>query len=366
MYDVVKLATLRAVVVHGSFSAAGQALQLTQPAVSRQISLLERQAGTQLVHRTRHGVRATEAGRLLVEHADAVLGRPVLAEAQIGELAGLRRGHVRLGSFFTALVYLSAEVAALLEARHPDLFRLQDQVIHDELVDRRTAFARLATGELDVAIVFEHEFEPDPAPDDIEIVHLFTDPQTALLPAGHALAGAGTVAVGDLADDTWIRAHHGSAAWLVDHVLHRAGLQPRIRLAGHGDEPVEAQAFVAAGQGVTLAHRLNVLISPEQIAVAALSDDTPHVTYKPPSCGTIVPPPHLPSSRPCATWASGTPDSPSVLQRPRTGIVTGVVSHAPHDTRTGEASCRDWPSRSLALSRHAGSWLSIWRCAPVE
>src|ERR671932_1618491 len=150
MLDVGKLATLRAVVAHGSFSAAGQALNLTQPAVSRQVSLLERQTGTQLVRRTQQGVRPTEAGRLLVEHADAILGRLALAEAQVSDLAGLRRGHLRLGSFFTALVYLSAEAAAVLEARHPELFRRQHDVIEDELVDRRTAFRRLAAGELDV------------------------------------------------------------------------------------------------------------------------------------------------------------------------------------------------------------------------
>jgi DNA-binding transcriptional LysR family regulator len=275
MYDVVKLATLRAVVVHGSFSAAGHALQLTQPAVSRQIALLERQVGTQLVRRSRRGVLPTEAGRLLVEHADAVLGRLALAEAQIADLTGLRRGRVRLGSFFTALVYLSAEVAAVLQDRHPGLFRGPEQVIHDELVDRPTAFARLATGELDVAIVFEHEFEPDRAPDDIEIVPLFTDPLTALLPAGHHLAGSGALTVADLRHDTWIRAHHGSAARLIDHVLHEAGLQPPIELAGQGDEPVEAQAFIAAGRGVTVAHQLNVVISPGQIAVVRLIDRAP-------------------------------------------------------------------------------------------
>src|ERR671929_47068 len=64
MLDVAKLATLRAVVEHGSFSAAGEALVLTQPAVSRQVSLLERRLGTQLVRRTRQGVFPTEAGRL--------------------------------------------------------------------------------------------------------------------------------------------------------------------------------------------------------------------------------------------------------------------------------------------------------------
>src|ERR687895_696368 len=200
MLDVGKLATLRAVVAHGSFSAAGQAIGLTQPAVSRQVSVLERQLGTQLVRRTQHGVHATEAGRILVDHAEVVLAKLALAEAQVADLAGLRAGHVRLGSFFTALVYLSAEMAALLEAGHPDLFSR---------------------------------------------------------PA-------------DLADETWVRAHRGSAARLVDHVLAGAGLHPQILHAGHGDEPVEAQAFVAAGHGVMVAHRLNVLVEPERIAVVAL------------------------------------------------------------------------------------------------
>src|SRR3954451_21115052 len=109
MLDVGKLATLRAVVTHGSFSAAGHALNLTQPAVSRQVSLLERQVGTQLVRRTRQGVVPTEAGRVLVSHADAIVGRLALAEGEVAALVGVRRGHIRLGSFFTALVYLSPE-----------------------------------------------------------------------------------------------------------------------------------------------------------------------------------------------------------------------------------------------------------------
>jgi DNA-binding transcriptional LysR family regulator len=270
MLDLGKLATLRAVLEHGSFSAAGHSIGLTQPAVSRQVSLLERQLGTQLVRRTQQGVHATEAGRVLVEHAEAILGRLAVAEAQVADLAGMRAGHLRLGSFFTALVYLSAELAALLEARHPDLFRNQRDVIQDELVDRATAFRRLGAAELDVAIVFEHAFEPEPPPPGIEIVPLFDDPPCVLVPAAHPLAGAESVRPADLAGDTWIRAHHGSAARLVDHVLERAGLHPPIVGAGHGDEPVEAQAFVAAGHGVMVAHRLNVLIEPERIAVAGL------------------------------------------------------------------------------------------------
>jgi DNA-binding transcriptional LysR family regulator len=270
MLDIVKLATLRAVVEHGSFSAAGHAIGLTQPAVSRQVSVLERQMDTQLVRRTRQGVHPTEAGRVLVEHAEVILGRLAVAEGQVADLAGLRAGHVRLGSFFTALVYLSAELAALLERRHPQLFRDQPDVIEDQLVDRATAFRRLAAAELDAAIVFEHELEPDPAPEGIELIPLFDDPPCVLVPAAHPLAGAKSVTPAELAGDTWIRAHRGSAARLLDRVLGDAGLRPEILHAGHGDEPVEAQAFVAAGHGVMVAHRLNVLIDPGQIAVVGL------------------------------------------------------------------------------------------------
>ena len=170
MLDTVKLATLVAVLERGSFSAAAHELSLTQPAVSRQVSLLERQVGTQLVRRTQHGVHPTEAGRLLAEHAQAILARTALAERQLAQLAGLRAGHVRLGSFLSALVHLSAALATALERNQPELFRAQDHVIEDELVDRATAFARLAEGRLDLAIVFEHEFEPQPAPQGIELV----------------------------------------------------------------------------------------------------------------------------------------------------------------------------------------------------
>src|SRR4051812_15315742 len=184
MLDPVKLASLRSVVEHGSFSAAAREQSLTQPAVSRQIALLEHQLGTQLVRRTQSGVLPTEAGLLLSEHADAILSRIALAEHQLADLTGMHAGHVRLGSFLSALVRLSAELAVELERADPELFVAQDHVIADELVDRRLAFARLAAGELDLAIVFEHAFEPEPAPEDIELVPLFTDPPCLLLPPG--------------------------------------------------------------------------------------------------------------------------------------------------------------------------------------
>jgi hypothetical protein len=52
-------------------------------------------------------------------------------------------------------------------------------------------------------------------------------------------------------------------------------LRPPITLAGHGEEPVETQAFIAVGHGVTIAHELNVLIHPRQLVSVAITDNAP-------------------------------------------------------------------------------------------
>jgi DNA-binding transcriptional LysR family regulator len=266
MLDVRRLATLREVVRRGSFSAAGQALSLTQPAVSRQISLLERQLGTPLVTRTRQGVHATEAGRVLVDHADALLARLDLAEQEVAELAGRRRGRVRIGVFYTAAAHLGPELRARTELAYPDI------LVEAELADRKDAFRGLTSGAMDLAIVFEHAFEPSPPPPEITIVPLFNEPLRVILPPGHRLARRRRLAVADLAQDTWIQAHDGSASRLVDHLLRTAGIAPRIVRSGRGDEPVDSQGLVAAGMGITVAHSLGVWMSRSDIVVRRLSD----------------------------------------------------------------------------------------------
>jgi DNA-binding transcriptional LysR family regulator len=264
MLDPVKLHTLVAVIREGSFSKAGRHLTLTQPAVSRQVSLLEAQVGVQLVLRSKQGVMPTEAGRFLVGHAEAVLARLALAEEGLSEFAGLQRGRVRLGSFFTALAMLTPGVSARAGTSLPEL------AIEDELVDRQGAFEGLRSGRLDVAVVFEHAFEPAPPAEDIEIVTLFADPLRVLLPAQHRLATRKKVPLKALAADTWVRPREGGATRLVEHVLAEAGLRPPVLDAGAGEEPVETQGFVAAGRGVTIAHELNIIVNPEEIAVRPL------------------------------------------------------------------------------------------------
>src|ERR671917_1099993 len=121
MFDVKQLRVLRAVAEHGSFSAAADALSYTQPAISQQIAALEKRAGTTLVDRTSRGVRLTDAGRALVEHADVVLARLSAAEAELEAIAGVRGGRVRLASFPTAGAAIAPPAVALFQERHPQV-----------------------------------------------------------------------------------------------------------------------------------------------------------------------------------------------------------------------------------------------------
>src|ERR671932_1551273 len=119
MLYVRRMRVLREVARRGSFSAAAESLAYTQSAVSQQIAALEREAGTRLVERSARGVRLTDAGRALVEHADAILARLADAEAELEAIAGLRGGRLRLVAFPSAGATIMPEAIERFRARHP-------------------------------------------------------------------------------------------------------------------------------------------------------------------------------------------------------------------------------------------------------
>ncbi|HEX7297384.1 MAG TPA: LysR substrate-binding domain-containing protein [Solirubrobacteraceae bacterium] len=210
------------------------------------------------------GERAREASRAYSTPAGLKLSG--VAPGSACHRGGPAPRRVRLGVFYTAAAHLSPELRARVELAYPDI------LVDGHLADRTDAFAGLMAGVLDMAIVFEHAFEPNPAPPEVEIVPLFDEPLRVILPPGHRLARRRRVRVADLAQDTWIRAHDGSAARLVDHVLRTSGIAPPIVRAGRGDEPVDSQGLVAAGMGITVTHSLGVWMSRSDILVRRLTE----------------------------------------------------------------------------------------------
>lgn len=105
--DPRRLLVFREVARAGSLAGAARVLGWTQPAVSQHVRRLEEAAGTPLVVRAGRGVALTEAGRVLLRHADAVADRLDAAEQDLAALAGLQTGRVRVAAFPTAAAVLT-------------------------------------------------------------------------------------------------------------------------------------------------------------------------------------------------------------------------------------------------------------------
>ena len=119
--DPRRLLTFREVARRRSFSRAGEELALTQPAVSQQVSSLERQLGVRLLDRGPGGPTPTEAGALLLAHADAIADRLAQAGAQVAELAAAERETLRVGAFPSALASVIPAAIARLREQLPEV-----------------------------------------------------------------------------------------------------------------------------------------------------------------------------------------------------------------------------------------------------
>jgi LysR family transcriptional regulator, nitrogen assimilation regulatory protein len=117
--DVRQLAALVAVAETGSVTRAAEVLHLVQPAVSRQIKLLEDELGAPLFERTRHGMALTDDGRILLEHARRALSELERARAEIRPASGELRGLVTLGLSPSIAEPIGEALVARVATEHP-------------------------------------------------------------------------------------------------------------------------------------------------------------------------------------------------------------------------------------------------------
>src|SRR6202046_3709958 len=98
MLDVTRLRVLVAVARTGSVTAAAQPLNYARPSISHHIARLEAETGARLLQRAGRGVRLTDAGRLLAERAEEIIGRLDAAENELAAHVGLRQGGGGVGA----------------------------------------------------------------------------------------------------------------------------------------------------------------------------------------------------------------------------------------------------------------------------
>lgn len=248
--DAGRLRMLRELADHGTVAAVAQALSMTPSAVSQQLKILQREAGVTLIEPDGRRVRLTDAGQVLVGHADTVLAALDRAKAEMDAYRSTPRGTVSVSFFPSGAAMLLAPLISRTAERGVQVLG------RDVDVPASRAPAQLA--DFDVVVVHRDERDASPWGPRFEATELLREPLDIVLPPGHHLAGRGQVELADLPDEQWIGVEGGL---MVDDVLNsiatRSGVQPRIAQRINDFRVVEE--LVNAGTGIALMPRYVIL-----------------------------------------------------------------------------------------------------------
>lgn len=267
MLDVRRLRVLQEFAREGSIAGAARVLSYTPSAVSQQLSALERNAGVALFRRAGRRLQLTDAGRMLVAHADEVIDRLEQAEAELAAHAGEVRGTLRIAAFQLATLTLVLPALAVLRDDHPDL---RVEVVGAEA---EQSLPLIRAGRLDLAIAEEYAHAPRPRQPQLERIYLPPDDMLLALPAPHPAAAAGTpVSLPTLRDLAWATADEGTAyADMFVRLCRAVGeFEPDVRFRDNDFGVLLALA--AEGHAATILPALGRPHLDDRVAVRTLSE----------------------------------------------------------------------------------------------
>jgi DNA-binding transcriptional LysR family regulator len=240
------LAVFDAVAREGGITRAGERLRISQPAVSRQLRLLEEALGAPLVDRLPKGVRLTAAGTLLAGYSRRIFAEAAEAERAVGELQGLKRGSLTVGASTTIGIYFLPPILASYRRRFPDIdLHLEvsnTQVIQQHLVEHR----------VDVAVTEGFVHWPE-----LEARVFLVDELVPIVSPTHPLAKAKRVSLGQFCAEPLLMREKGSGTReVIEAALARKGIVVRALMDLGSTEAIKRS--VAAGVGVAFVSALTV------------------------------------------------------------------------------------------------------------
>ena len=273
---------LREFAARGSIARTADALGYTPSAVSQQLAVLEREAGTPLLDRTARSAGLTDAGRRLAVHAERILAMVEEAEADLSRQASQPSGRVVVTAFPSAAVAFAPALARSLRA-HPQLSLLLRQSSPAE------GLQLIRSGEVEVAIVDDWtgrmsayvSSPPGKAGPDgadgadrghgvLSYYHLVRDPLVLVVARGHPAADPERpVDLRALRNEPWLAAPSGEPSRReVDRLLAAVGVTPPVPSEFEGLGTVAN--LVARGLGIAIMPRLAVGAYERRVVVRAL------------------------------------------------------------------------------------------------
>ncbi|HEV2532213.1 LysR family transcriptional regulator [Phenylobacterium sp.] len=254
MIELRRLRYLVAVADEGHITRAAERLGIQQPPLTRQIRLLEEELGVTLFERLPRGVRATEAGRVVVEEARDVIARAERIKETAQRAARGEQGRLAVGYTSSAAFhpFVTQQIRAFRDARPGVILALAEDGT-PELV------SGLKEERLDAA--FLRSASPDIA--GLSLEPLLEEKMVVAVPVGHRLAGEGKVTLADLAGETFIFYRRPTGPGLYDAIMAAclaAGFSPTV--GQEAPRMASTLSLVASGLGVAITpasmQRMNV------------------------------------------------------------------------------------------------------------
>lgn len=236
----------------GSFTRAAYILGIAQPALSRQVRLLEVELRQALLLRNGRGVTTTEAGKLLLEHCRGILHQVALAREELGSVRGALAGHVSIGLPPSLSKLIAVPLIKAFRAQLPQAQLTLTEGFSVPMVEG------LRAGRMDIALLYN----PTPAPDlEISVLH---EEALVLISAKGTLTTSktniGLAAVAAL--PLIIPSRPNAFRILIDSEMMRIGYKPNITLEIDGLNAILDLVKEGLGHAVLPAYTLRNFASP--------------------------------------------------------------------------------------------------------
>ena len=264
--DLRHLIALKAIADERSFGKAAEKLGYTQSAVSQQIATLERIVGMRLIERPGgpRPISLTEAGEILLRHAEAIQARLLAAKADMGALEAGDAGRLRVGTFQSVGAKIIPRLLRRFSESRPDV-----EVVLRESPDESELLEMIERGELDLTF-----WTLPTVPGPYETIELLHDPYVLVVPADSPLAELKRApTLKEIVLHPLIGFNYCSAMDHVETTLASTGRAPNIVFRSDNNGTV--QGLVGAGVGLALSPRLTVDEDDPSVAVIDLHGRVP-------------------------------------------------------------------------------------------
>lgn len=223
-----------------SIREAADALHIAPSAISRQIDRLEEELGVSLFERSGRGIRLTQAGQILLTHASTILDAFTVAQSQINDLVGLRRGHIEIWSVEGSVANLVLPAISKLQQRHPALTYELTVAGADQVVQA------LLDDEAEIGIAFNPPELPK-----IKVVSCMTSGLLAVCHPNHEIAQLDDVTLAQVCSYPLALPN---ASFGLRHMIDAAAKAARIELnpAFHTNSIEALLSYARVGIGLTV------------------------------------------------------------------------------------------------------------------